>query len=85
MIISTTIWISLHWYVNHVFLSHTYRKNQGQIGIPAYSYATGFLPVDQATGLRQAAYPFMIPGQYVATQMPYQHQVSDLWWVLSQQ
>ena len=53
-----------------------YRKvSQGQISIPAYSYPAGFLPMEHS-GLRPAAYPFMIPGPYVAT--PYQHQVNPL-------
>lgn len=50
------------------------KVSQGQVtGIPyGYPTAAGFLPVDQS-GIRPAAgYPFMIPGQYVAAQMPYQ-------------
>ena len=50
-------------------------KTSGNISIPAYGYhAAGFLPVDQS-GLRPAAYPFMVPGQYIAAHMPYHQQV----------
>nr|CAC83294.1 T cell transcription factor [Suberites domuncula] len=50
-----------------------WKVSQAQVaGIP-YGYpAAGFLPVDQSGGIRPAGYPFMIPGQYVAAQMPYQ-------------
>eukprot|EP00731_Ephydatia_muelleri_P003866 Em0002g42a len=41
-----------------------------------YGYPAGFFPVDQST--LRPAYPFMIPGQYVAASMPYQQQIAGL-------
>ena len=59
--------------------------SQGQISIPAYSYPAGFLPAMEHGSLRPAtAYPFMIPGPYVAA-TPYQHQVKILCTVLNMQ
>ena len=65
----------------------SYRKvSQGQISIPAYSYPAGFLPAMEHGSLRPAtAYPFMIPGPYVAA-TPYQHQVNTMnIWFLERQ
>lgn len=55
-----------------------WKVSQGQISIPAYSYPAGFLPAMEHGSLRPAtAYPFMIPGPYVAA-TPYQHQLTTL-------